>query len=204
MGVLGGYFYWKVVLEIWFGHQKYHFWYPQNAQNRSLPNCLILTLGAKLSGAKLPGALLSVFNCWCQIVRFYSRCQIVRFWLLVPNYPVLNCLVPNCPTIYHRSAVLWRRWIQRHSLTHSLTHNITTWVGWFLFRKFYFFNFYMVSSCSIWSPIFKTVFVFDVRPFLLLSVKFFGFNGNFNGKMTKINKMAKNHFSRVQNGSQSV
>ena len=70
-------------------------------------------------------------------------------------------------------------------------------VGWFLLRKFYFFNFYMVSSCSIWSPIFKTVFVFDVRPFLLLSVKFFGFNGNFNGKMTKINKMAKNHFSGV-------
>ena len=31
-----------------------------------------------------------------------------------------------------------------------------------------------------------------------------GFNGNFNGKMTKINKMAKNHFSGVQNGSQSV
>ena len=62
----------------------------------------------------------------------------------------------------------------------------------------------MVSSCSIWSPIFKTVFVFDARPFLLLSVKFFGFNGNFNGKMTKINKMAKNHFSGVQNGSQSV
>ena len=30
----------------------------------------------------------------------------------------------------------------------------------------------MVSSCSIWSPIFKTAFVFDVRPFLLLSVKF--------------------------------
>ena len=62
----------------------------------------------------------------------------------------------------------------------------------------------MVSSCSIWSPIFKTGFVFDVRPFLLLSGKFFGFNGNFNGKMTKINKMAKNHFSGVQNGSQSV
>ena len=70
-------------------------------------------------------------------------------------------------------------------------------IGWFLFRKFYFFNFYMVSSCSIWSLIFKTVFVFDVRPFLLLSVKFLGFNGNFNGKMTKINKMAKNHFSGV-------
>ena len=68
----------------------------------------------------------------------------------------------------------------------------------------YFFNFYMVSSCSIWSPILKTVFVFDVWPFLLLSVNFFGFNGNFNGKMTKINKMAKNHFSEVQNGSQGV
>ena len=66
------------------------------------------------------------------------------------------------------------------------------------------FNFYMVSCCSIWSPIFKTVFVFDVRPFLLLSINFFGFNGNFNGKMTKINKMAKNHFSGVQNGPQSV
>ena len=43
----------------------------------------------------------------------------------------------------------------------------------------------------------KHFFVFDVRPFLLLSVKFFGCNGNFNGKMTKINKMAKNHFSGV-------
>ena len=75
---------------------------------------------------------------------------------------------------------------------------------WFLFRKFYFSNFYMVSSCSIWSPIFKTGFVFDVRPFLLLSGKFLGFNGNFNGKMTKINEMAKNHFSEVQNGSQNV
>ena len=32
----------------------------------------------------------------------------------------------------------------------------------------------------------------------------FGFNGNFNRKKTKINKMAKNNFSRVQNGSQSV
>ena len=72
------------------------------------------------------------------------------------------------------------------------------------FDEIWNFNFYMISNCSLWSPIFKTVFVFHVRPFLLLSVKFFGFNGNFNGKMTKINKMAKNHFYRVQNGSQSV
>ena len=30
MGVLGGYWYWKVVLEFWFGHLKCHFRYPQN------------------------------------------------------------------------------------------------------------------------------------------------------------------------------
>ena len=30
------------------------------------------------------------------------------------------------------------------------------------------------------------------------------FNGNFNGKMAKINKMAKNHFSRSNFGSQGV
>ena len=66
------------------------------------------------------------------------------------------------------------------------------------FDEIWNFNFYMVSNCSIWSLIFKRVFVFDVRPFLLLSIKFFGFNGNFNGKMTKIDKMAKNHFSGVQ------
>ena len=30
---------------------------------------------------------MSIFNSWCQIVRF----------CLVPNHLVLNCLVPNCP-----------------------------------------------------------------------------------------------------------
>ena len=29
-GVLGASFYWKVVLEFWFGGPKCHFWYPQN------------------------------------------------------------------------------------------------------------------------------------------------------------------------------
>ena len=47
---------------------------------------------------------------------------------------------------------------------------------------------------------FKTVFVFALLPFLPMSVLVFGFSG----KMTKINKVAKNHFSGVQNGSQSV
>ena len=33
MGVLGGYLYWKVVLQFWFGHPKCHFRYPQNGKN---------------------------------------------------------------------------------------------------------------------------------------------------------------------------
>ena len=40
------------------------------------------------------------------------------------------------------------------------------------FDEIWNFNFYIVSSCSTWSPIFKTVLVFDVRTFLLLAVKF--------------------------------
>ena len=32
MGVLGGYLYWKVVFEFWFGHPKCPFRYPQNSQ----------------------------------------------------------------------------------------------------------------------------------------------------------------------------
>ena len=71
----------------------------------------------KFSGAKLSvfhcGAKLSVFTWRCQIVRFYMtvpncpRCQIVRFtwWcqiVRVPNCPFLHCgaklsTVPNCP-----------------------------------------------------------------------------------------------------------
>ena len=50
----------------------------------------------------------------------------------------------------------------------------------------------------------RTYFVFSVAQLLPMVIDFFGFNWNFNGKMTKINKMAKNHFSGVQNGSQSV
>ena len=65
-------------------------------------------------------------------------------------------------------------------------------------------NITMLPSFATWFTGFRTVFVFALQPFLPMSVLFFGFNGNFNGKMTKINKMAKNHFSGVQNGSQSV
>ena len=54
----------------------------------------------------------------------------------------------------------------------------------------------MVSSCSILFTDFGTLFVFAVGPLLPLSVIFFDFNGNFNGKMAEINKMAKNHFLR--------
>ena len=62
----------------------------------------------------------------------------------------------------------------------------------------------MPTSFSILFTDSKTVFVFDVGHLLPFAVKFLGFNWNFNGKMTKINNMAKNRFSGVQNGSQSV
>ena len=70
--------------------------------NCPVPNCL----GAKLSGWQIvhfyySGAKLSVFiilvpNC----LFLLSWCQVVRFIILEPNCPVLNCLVPNCPLYY--------------------------------------------------------------------------------------------------------
>merc|ERR1719150_947232 len=62
----------------------------------------------------------------------------------------------------------------------------------------------MLPSFATRLKVFKTVPVSALRPFLPMSAPPFGLNGNFNGKMTKINKMAKNHPSGVQNGSQSV
>ena len=62
----------------------------------------------------------------------------------------------------------------------------------------------MLPSFAPWFTGFRTVFIFALRPFLPMWVLFFGFNGNFDGKMTKSNKMAKNHFYGVQNGSQSI
>ena len=44
----------------------------------------------------------------------------------------------------------------------------------------------MVSSCSILFTDFGTLFVFAVGPLLPLSVIFFYFKGNFNGKIAKI------------------
>ena len=51
---------------------------------------------------------------------------------------------------------------------------------------------------------FQNCFCFCSTTFPFRVGTFYGFNGNFNGKMTKINKMAKNHFSGVQINSQSV
>ena len=62
----------------------------------------------------------------------------------------------------------------------------------------------MLPSCSHCFTGLRTYFVFSVAQLLPMVIDFFGFNSNFNGKMTKINKMAKNHFSGVQNGSKSV
>ena len=81
---------------------------------------------------------------------------------------------------------------------------MTVRVGGFLFGKVFDFRLCMFPSCSHCFTGLRTYFVFSVAQLLPMLVNFFGFNGNFNGKMTKIKKMAKNHFSGVQNGSQSV
>merc|ERR550534_3392242 len=62
----------------------------------------------------------------------------------------------------------------------------------------------MFPSPATRLKVFKTVPVPAPRPLPPMSAPLLGFNGNFNGKMTKTNKMAKNHPSGVQNGSQSV
>ena len=59
-------------------------------------------------------------------------------------------------------------------------------------------------KCKSFQP--KILGRFYFKKFKILNFacsQVFGLNGNFNGKMTKNNKMAKNHFSGVQNGSQS-
>ena len=56
----------------------------------------------------------------------------------------------------------------------------------------------MLPNCAHLLTDFRTVFVFALGPFLPMKVIFFDYNGNFNWKMTKINKMAKIHFSGVQ------
>ena len=70
--------------------------------NCPVPNCL----GAKFSGWQIVhfyyfGAKLSVFIILVRNCLFLlSWCQVVRFIILEPNCPVLNCLVPNCPLYY--------------------------------------------------------------------------------------------------------
>ena len=63
-------------------------------------------------------------------------------------------------------------------------------LGWFLFYLFQKSLFCILRRFATCLKVFKTVFVFALRPFLPMWVHFFGFNG----KMTKINTMAKNHF----------
>ena len=77
-------------------------------------------------------------------------------------------------------------------------------VGGFLLRKVFDIRLCMFPSCSHCFTGLRTYFVSSVAQLLPMLVNVFGFNGNFNGKTTKINKMVKNHFSGVQNGSQGV
>ena len=70
-----------------------------------------------------------------------------------------------------------------------------TKVGWFLLRKFDFFNFYMVSSCSILFTDFRKVFVFALGWFFTPSVFFYDLGGNLHwGDL----KWPKNHFRVVK------
>ena len=55
----------------------------------------------------------------------------------------------------------------------------------------------MVSSCSILFTDFGTLFVFAVGPLLPLSVIFSDYNGNFNEKMSKINKINRHLICRL-------
>ena len=70
-------------------------------------------------------------------------------------------------------------------------------VGGFLLRKVFDIRLCMFPSCSHCFTGLRTHFVFSLAQLLPMVIVFVGFNGNFNGKMTKINKMAKNHFSGV-------
>ena len=78
-----------------------------------------------------------------------------------------------------------------------------------LICKFFLVVQYLVGSLKIpsdssnnlifsWPGKEALCFIFAIGHFLPFAVKFFSFNGNFNGKM------AKNRFSGVQNGSQDV
>ena len=68
-------------------------------------------------------------------------------------------------------------------------------VGWFLLRQFDFFNFYMVSSCSILFTDFGTVFVFALGWFFTPSVNFYYLRGNLHWDDLK---WPKNHFRVVK------
>ena len=62
------------------------------------------------------------------------------------------------------------------------------------FDKVRNFKLGMLPSCSSLLTDFRTIFVFALGPFLPMKVIFFDYNGNFNGKMVKINKMANLKF----------
>ena len=119
------------------------------------------------------------------------------------------CGASSQTQILQVESMTWTQTLQIESMTLTQTQtlqvesNPNIMLGWFLFRKFDLFNFDMVSCCSILFTDFGTL-VFAVGPLLPLSVIFFDYNRNFNVKMSKINKMAKNHFSRSHLGSYNV
>ena len=61
----------------------------------------------------------------------------------------------------------------------------------------------MVPNFAPWLTDFRTVFVFALGPFLPMFVIFFGFNGNFNGKMEK-NRFLAIKSSRTNSGKWGI
>ena len=139
MGVLGGYLYWKVVLEFWFGHPKCHFRYPQNSQKH--PKWPILgVLGGTKNGT------------------WGARIKILR--------PLFNTNTPLKPPFRHfgnhfgpRKSDFWPFflfWSFSHWNSHWSRKNLPTWEGVELQRKQNMFwdqwsNENNLGTCTIWS-----------------------------------------------------
>ena len=88
MGVLGGYLYWKVVLEFSFGHPKCHFRYPPKRQNGSFWVFLAILLESKEDIAPQASSfvniallqyLRAICACWClDCFRHTPHLRVVR------------------------------------------------------------------------------------------------------------------------------
>ena len=79
MGVLGGYLYWKVVLEFWFGHPKCHFRCPQKR-----PKWMFLAiLGVPKMALGVPEFNFTLKNMWGSSSNFKLTFRLKSHWALL-------------------------------------------------------------------------------------------------------------------------